>query len=371
MRPRCAPVLAATVLVALACGGASTTVTAQASVVPGAAAPAASVPAWAVPVAPLGAVRPPTCATGEAPDADPFPVRAEIADGSSGYRPGGAPANWRIELTNTTAQPCARIHPIVVLVDRARTLTADQVRLEFRDPEGKWRPAEVEHTDRDENVGILADGPATGEGFHGFVLSPGAKLSVDVRLAFAADTRPDPRADAVEATVALVQRRGGDGEWVGESDAYEFALDPSVRPEDSQPGRDPESKSSPTGPAEPEASGDAPGRQPGTDPAPHTPGTDPAPHTPGTDPGSAPRRDPSPDTGPSTGTPRHDETPRGEHGGPPPRLAETGDRRHDALARLAAVSAVLTFLGAGMVTATRRSFGRSCAGLGFRGRRAP
>ncbi|RFU84650.1 hypothetical protein DY218_21635, partial [Streptomyces triticagri] len=311
MRTRRAPLLAAAFLAALASSGA--------------------VPAAAhVPAAPPAAVRPPTCATGEGrtpepAESVPFPVRARILDGPDRYRPGDAPAKWRIELANTTDRPCARIHPVVVLVDRARTLTADDVRLEFRDPEGKWLPVQIEHTDRDENVGVLEDGSAPGEGFPGFVVAPRDTLPVELRLSFAAGARPDPRADAVAAKVALVQRRDDDGDWVGESGAYTFALDRPARGQASPPGRDPQA--SPRETANPDASG----RRPGTDPEPDTE----------TSPGSgrAPGTGDAPTTGeaPTTDDPGHPDAPRGG----PARLAETGEAgaagERDALARLAAI----------------------------------
>lgn len=45
-----------------------------------------------------------------------------------------------------------------------------------------------------------------------------------VRLGFTADTRPNE----VTANAAVVQRRGDDGEWVGESGGYRFGIGPEA-----------------------------------------------------------------------------------------------------------------------------------------------
>ncbi|MDG4860317.1 hypothetical protein P8605_19525 [Streptomyces sp. T-3] len=81
-----------------------------------------------------------------------------------------------------------------------------------------------EKTDQDENVGVFDDG------FAGFSLAPGKKITVDVRLAFTADTQPNE----VTANVALVQRQNDDGEWVGESNDYKFSIISSLQADEGQ-----------------------------------------------------------------------------------------------------------------------------------------
>ncbi|WP_411112915.1 hypothetical protein [Streptomyces sp. 029-5] len=184
---------------------------AQAPAVPAApAAPAAP----AVPAAPAGA-REPRC--GDVFDRE-FPIEARIHGGPAGFRPGGGPGAWYLDLTNTTDADCRFIHPVVVLADRDRTLAVSQVTLQIRPATsgdgGRWRTLSLEKTDEDEIVGVLNDG------FPGFVVPGGRTVTVSARLAFAADTRPN----RVLMSAATVQRRGRDGDWVGESNAYDFAI---------------------------------------------------------------------------------------------------------------------------------------------------
>ncbi|MEV5982222.1 hypothetical protein [Streptomyces sp. NPDC052114] len=152
----------------------------------------------------------PTCAPADSAD---FPLDTRIQKGPAAYHPGGAPRPWTIELTNTTGEPCRNIHPILVLVDRKQTLRPRQIRLEFHDG-ARWRPVPFEETDQDEHIGVFDDG------FAGFTVGAGRTVGVKVRLAFA----PGARADHVVASAALVQRRGDDGDWVGESNDYPFDI---------------------------------------------------------------------------------------------------------------------------------------------------
>ncbi|MFJ1574662.1 hypothetical protein [Streptomyces sp. NPDC088182] len=181
---------------------------AQATAVP--AAPAVPV----VPAATAGA-REPRC--GDVFDRE-FPIEARIHGGPAGFRPGAGPGAWYLDLTNTTDADCRFIHPVVVLADRDRTLAVSQVTLQIRPATsgdgGRWRTLSLEKTDEDEIVGVLNDG------FPGFVVPGGRTVTVSARLAFAADTRPN----RVLMSAATVQRRGRDGDWVGESNAYDFAI---------------------------------------------------------------------------------------------------------------------------------------------------
>ncbi|MFJ9084547.1 hypothetical protein ACIRL3_19210 [Streptomyces sp. NPDC102384] len=147
-----------------------------------------------------------------------FPIDTRIDEGPATYHPGDAPRHFSLDLTNTTATRCADLHPVLVLVDEARKLTPKRITLEFRDA-GRWRPVTVERTGRDENIGVF-------DGFPGFSVGAGDTVSVDVRLAFADDTRPD----RVVATAALVRRKDDDGDWVGESDDYPFTIEEAAGP---------------------------------------------------------------------------------------------------------------------------------------------
>ncbi|WP_404950007.1 peptidase [Streptomyces sp. ARC12] len=221
---------------------------------------AAALPAVSAPAS-LAADRQPVCGD---PAAKDFPIEPRIQDAPDRYASGGGYGTWFLDLTNTTDTTCRALHPVLVLADRDRRLTSDQIQLEFSEP---GRPG-VEHrvtwesTDRDEQIGVFggerddrddrrekaeggeegeagtstgagtgtgtgADG--SGDGFLGFTVPAGETVSVRVRMAFTSDTDPGP----VTAHAAVVQRRhqdkakgGGreDGEWVGESEDYAFVI---------------------------------------------------------------------------------------------------------------------------------------------------
>ncbi|MEV5259041.1 peptidase [Streptomyces anulatus] len=223
---------------------------------------AAALPAVSAPAS-LAADRQPVCGD---PDAKDFPIETRIQDAPDRYASGGGYGTWFLDLTNTTDTTCRALHPVLVLADRDRRLTSDQIQLEFSEP---GRPG-IEHrvtwesTDRDEQIGVFggekgdrrdqrekeesgeggeagtSTGAGTGagtgtgtdgsgDGFLGFTVPAGATVSVRVRMAFTSDTDPGP----VTAHAAVVQRRhqdkakgGGreDGEWVGESEDYAFVI---------------------------------------------------------------------------------------------------------------------------------------------------
>ncbi|MEV0928609.1 hypothetical protein AB0I99_26450, partial [Streptomyces spongiicola] len=162
------------------------------------------------------------------PNAVEFPIVTRIAKGPGEYRAGGDAHEFSVELSNTTARPCLNIHPVVVLTGQARALQPDRVRLEFFDGAARiWRHVTIEKTDRGEAVGAFGAGSG---GFAGLSLPAGGTFSVRVRLAFP-DRTTAP--DTVVANAAVVQRRGADGDWVGESDDYRFdvlAPEPAGRP---------------------------------------------------------------------------------------------------------------------------------------------
>ncbi|MFD3841623.1 hypothetical protein ACFWWC_36020 [Streptomyces sp. NPDC058642] len=163
-------------------------------------------PAQAAPTA-LTAPTAPTCAT---PDARTFPLSTRIHGGPDAYEIGGGYGTWYLDLTNTTDRTCENIHPVVVLVDKKHALEPDQPQLEFY--EGKRpRPVRFETTDEDELVGVFRQG---------LTVAPGKTRTVKVRLALTSDAVPNE----VTAHAAVVQRREDDGDWVGQSNDYRFAV---------------------------------------------------------------------------------------------------------------------------------------------------
>ncbi|OCC09502.1 peptidase [Streptomyces sp. PTY087I2] len=158
------------------------------------------------------------------PKAKDFPIETRIKDAPDRYASGGGYGTWYLDLTNTTDTSCQALHPVLVLADRDRRLTSDQIQLEFSEPGNPEKEHRVtwETTDRDEQVGVF------GDPFPGVTVPAGETVSVRVRMAFTSDTAPGP----VTAHVAVVQRhrdraKGGgreDGEWVGESKDYPFVI---------------------------------------------------------------------------------------------------------------------------------------------------
>ncbi len=157
-----------------------------------------------------------SCAVADSGD---FPIESSINPGPKTYYPGGGFENWSVELTNTSDDTCHNIHPLVVFLDRDRDLQSSQAQLEFKAPDGKWHPVPFERTDVDEHVGVFDDG------FGGFSIPAGESVTVPVRLRFTADAQ----ANRITASLAVVQRQGEDGEWVGESDDYVFDISGSSK----------------------------------------------------------------------------------------------------------------------------------------------
>uniref|UniRef100_UPI00131A52D8 hypothetical protein n=1 Tax=Streptomyces sp. NRRL F-2799 TaxID=1463844 RepID=UPI00131A52D8 len=210
------------------------------------------------PVSSAAAVAP--CTAG---DDGSFPLGTRIHGGPDAYRAGGAPGTWYIDLVNTGAQACAGVHPVVVLVDDERLLRPSQAKLDFYDGRRR-RPVRLESTDHQELVGVVG-----ADGFAGYTVAPGKTVTVRLRLMITSEAY----ADHVTAKAALVQRRGQDGEWVGESEDYVFDIDGEepdpARTKGSAPPTDP---SRPTGPtatdeADRPVGTDEPGRPVGTDEA--------------------------------------------------------------------------------------------------------
>jgi hypothetical protein len=162
-----------------------------------------------------------------APDDHTFPLTTRIHGGPAGYESGGGYGTWYLDLTNTTSRACEGIHPVVVLVDERRTLEPSQPRLEFYDGDAP-HPVDFQKTDRDELIGAFDDG------FPGFTVEPGKTLTVKVRLALTSDTAPG----GITATAAVVQRRGDDGEWIGQSNDYRFRVGTGTPPDESATARD-------------------------------------------------------------------------------------------------------------------------------------
>ncbi|MCS0606243.1 hypothetical protein NX794_34285 [Streptomyces sp. LP11] len=162
-----------------------------------------------------------------AADARSFPLATRIRGGPARYEAGGGFGTWYLDLTNTTTATCAGIHPVVVLTDTERVLRPEQPQLEFYDGP-RTRAVPFEATDEQELVGVL-----DGTGFDGFTVPPGRTVSVRLRLALTSDTA----SEQVTVNAAVVQRRGEDGDWVGESNAYRFGIDQDG-PGEETPGPD-------------------------------------------------------------------------------------------------------------------------------------
>ncbi|MFE4262270.1 hypothetical protein [Streptomyces sp. NPDC056883] len=161
-----------------------------------------------------------TCGDGKSTQ---FPIGARIRGGPAVYRTGGEAQSWYLDLTNTTTTECTAIHPVVVFTDQAHALRPAHFRMEFDAPGAAGSgaaahalPVSLERTDRDEIVAVF-DG---GDAFSGFTVGPGGSVTVTVRLAFASGA---PRGEAV-ADAALVQRKGDDGDWIGEAGGYRFEI---------------------------------------------------------------------------------------------------------------------------------------------------
>ncbi|MFF4269124.1 hypothetical protein [Streptomyces sp. NPDC001536] len=157
-------------------------------------------PAHAAPVAP-------TCTT---PDTRTFPLTTRIHGGPATYEPGGGYGTWYLDLTNKTDRTCENIHPVVVLVDKKHALHPDQPQLEFYEA-GRPHPVRFETTDEDELVGVFRKA---------LTVPPGKTRTVKIRLALTSDAAPNE----VTANAAVVQRQDDDGDWVGQSNDYRFAV---------------------------------------------------------------------------------------------------------------------------------------------------
>jgi hypothetical protein len=283
-------------------------------------AAAAAAPFVIAAPAPAAAPDPPAPACGT-PDGGGFPLDTRIHGGPAGFPAGGPFQELKLDLTNTTDAPCSGVHPVLVLTDRDRALRPEQIRFEFYDAgSARWHPVAFEPTEDAENVGVFTgpDGPG---GFGGFSVPAGRTLTVPVRLTFEVETAPDE----VVVNAAVVQRRGEDGDWVGESGDYLLTVGPAA-------------------PAAPAA--------PVTPTAPDTP----RPPGPSAPPGKEPR--PPAPTAPATVRPDVAEAAEAAEGAEDAEeareLASTG-RESEAHARaLAPVAAGLLLLGAALVWVARR-----------------
>jgi hypothetical protein len=318
------------------------TAVALTSVVTGGPARAADpVPAGSAPLEP-------TCAAQNPAD---FPISTRIRGGPTTYHPGGGFRTWSLVLTNKTDAECAGIHPVVVLIDKKRTLATRQIQLEFSDGK-RHHPVRFERTEWDENVGVFDDG------FPGFRVGPGKTVTVKARLTFTSDAEPN----SVVANAAVVRRRDDDGDWVGESGAYRFTLTDDEEGE--QSGRRPGERRD-----EPDTGDDGlrkPGRDSGTASARPTDGTGP---TTGSTTGPTTRPTTGPTTGSDSGAGTGTDADGGEDAGEgtgtdagvgadpdgrplsPDELARTGPR---SLHGLGLASGALFIGGAALVAGSRR-----------------
>ncbi|MFC9477437.1 peptidase [Streptomyces griseus] len=337
--------------------------------------------AAALPAAPaaasLAADEQPGCGD---PAAKDFPIEARIQGAPDRYASGGGYGTWFLDLTNTTDTSCKALHPVLVLADRDRRLTSDQIQLEFSEPGSPGTEHRVtwESTDRDEQIGVFGEEGEQGgrsDPFLGFTVPAGETVSVRVRMAFTSDTAPGP----VTAHAAVVQRRhqdrtrgGGreDGEWVGESEKYPFVIVDGAtggirepdgprterpRPEDSRSERpDPERTGSGDG-TRTERPGDSDGSRtdPGTGRNPSPDRDSGAGESPDRDSGAgeSPDRDSGAGEEDSGGEESPGLPPRDGLGRPLPELARTGPA---SIAWTGAAAGVLLLAGAGLLRHARR-----------------
>ncbi|WP_433920827.1 hypothetical protein OIE50_20750 [Streptomyces canus] len=189
-------------------------------------APAPPAAAFPTSAAPLGDSCAPTGRT--------FPLTTRIHGGPAVYEAGGGYSIWYLDITNTTRNTCAEVHPVVVLVDERHVLKPSQPRLEFYDGP-RTHAVRFESTDEDELVGAF--------GGAGLTVGPGKTLTVKVRLALTPDAVPNE----VTVNAAIVQRHGDDGDWVGQSNAYRFGIDtdPNPNPDPTPPSPNPNSSPHP------------------------------------------------------------------------------------------------------------------------------
>ncbi|XMN08803.1 peptidase [Streptomyces griseobrunneus] len=318
------------------------------------------------------------------PGAKEFPIETRIQEAPKTYVSGGGYGTWFLDLTNTTDTSCRALHPVLVLNDEDRKLTADQIQLKFSEPgrPGTEHRVTWETTDRHEQIGVFDGGePGPGhtegsadsggsdgsdDGFLGFTIPAGSTVSVRVRMAFTSDTGPG----RVTAHAAVVQRRhqdkakgGGreDGDWVGESGEYRFVIADGSTGEVPRPERtgevprpertDEDSDTRTDVPAEPRPRTDASSGAP-------TPARTPAPtHTgPGKERAPEPSALPRPDGSATSredggGKERPARPPHYGTGRPLPELARTGP---ELLPWAGALAGVLVLCGGVLVMQGRR-----------------
>jgi hypothetical protein len=153
------------------------------------------------------------------PGSGRFPVATALGGGDgAALRAGGARHNLTLRLRNASDRPCRGVHPVAVFSrEDGGRLRPGAIRLKFYDAEARrWRSVAFERTGADESAGVFA------AGFRGFALPAGGSREVPVRLGFAADAS----AGRVTVNVTTVQRRGDDGEWIGQSEDYEVGIEP-------------------------------------------------------------------------------------------------------------------------------------------------
>ncbi|MFE6715677.1 hypothetical protein [Streptomyces sp. NPDC057695] len=321
LRPRTPRSLAtAAVLAATATAQLALAPPAPAAPDPSAPPATAPAPAQAAPAIPAPDPPAPTCG---ASSGSAFPLDTRIDGGPSDYPAGGGLQEWKLDLTNTTDGLCSGIHPVLVLTDEQGLLRPEQIRFEFYDGgAARWRPVVFEATEQAEKVGAFT-------GFDGFMVPSKQTLSVSVRLGFRAEATPDE----VVVKAAVVQRRGADGDWVGESDDYRLTVGPAAP--DASPSTSPAPSASPS---------PFPSSGTGTDePAPDTSGTS-APATPSRPPTATPRPQ-------GTATQNPDDL---VLAGPDDELASTGRESVKKAALVGGLAAGLVVLGVVLVRTARR-----------------
>ncbi|WP_159072383.1 hypothetical protein [Streptomyces sp. CMB-StM0423] len=220
------------------------------------------------------------------PGAGRFPVRTALHGDGAALRAGGPRGELTLRLHNTSAGACRDVHPVAVVSHEAGgRLRPAGIRLEFHDERARrWRSVAFERTGAQEAAGVFAGGS------RGFVLRAGESREVRLRVGFAQDAPPG----RVTVNVTTVQRRGDDGEWVGQSKDYETGIErgrrccgetrepehATERPAEPREGATPERPRRHPEPPGPRESGGPERREPGAESGP--PGAPGSPGAPGT-----------------------------------------------------------------------------------------
>jgi hypothetical protein len=157
-----------------------------------------------------------------------FPITARLRGGPATYRAGGGTGTWYVDLTNTTGHACRNVHPVLVVSGSGHRLKAVQITLRLAGKRGALRALPLHTSDEDEIIGVN-DKDTTG-----LTVPAHGTVSLGAALAF---SRGAP-SGVVTVSAAVVQREGGDGDWVGESKPYRLTVVDGRAAGERESGRD-------------------------------------------------------------------------------------------------------------------------------------